>query len=433
MNIESLYSIFLHHPTITTDSRNIPEDSIFVALKGETFNGNAFAKEALTKGAAFAVIDEPEHAIDDRFIVVGDVLLCLQQLARYHRDQLGLTILAITGTNGKTTTKELVAAVLSRKFRVNFTQGNLNNHIGVPLTLLSMNKQTEIGVVEMGANHPGEIETLCQIANPDFGIITNIGKAHLEGFGSFEGVIKTKSELYNFLKLKNAKCFINADNPILAKQAEGLEQIQYGHSTSYFMAGELASTDNYLVVKALFQPGWLYLKSKLVGDYNFENLLAAACVGKYFEIDPLKIQAALNDYTPSNNRSQLIKTKNNTIIMDAYNANPTSMMAALINFANVSNDRKCLILGDMLELGEVSDTEHQKIVDFIDEQNFSEVFLVGPIFGNTTSLKEKKKFDQVELLSNYLKTQPIENKFILIKGSRGIHLEKILGLLNPQS
>lgn len=430
MNIEKLYSIFLNYPVVTTDSRNIPTDSIFFALKGDTFNGNAFAKEALNKGAAFAVIDEPEYAIDNRFIVVDDVLQCLQQLARYHRDKLGLKILAITGTNGKTTTKELVAAVLSRKFKVNFTQGNLNNHIGVPLTLLSMNKETEIGVVEMGANHPGEIDALCQIANPDFGIITNIGKAHLEGFGSFEGVIKTKSELYNFLKQKKAKCFINADNSILIKQAEGLEQIQYGHSTSYFMAGELASTDNYLVVKALFQPGWLYLKSKLVGDYNFENLLAAACVGKYFEIDPLKIQAALVDYTPSNNRSQLIKTEKNTIIMDAYNANPTSMMAALVNFANIKDESKCLILGDMLELGEVSDAEHQKIVDFIEEQNFSEVFLVGPRFGNTTNIKEKKKFDQVELLSNYLKTQPIENKLVLIKGSRGIHLEKILALLS---
>ncbi|MBL7968006.1 MAG: UDP-N-acetylmuramoyl-tripeptide--D-alanyl-D-alanine ligase [Prolixibacteraceae bacterium] len=430
MNIENLYSIFLNHPTVTTDSRNIPTDSIFFALKGETFNGNAYAKEALSKGAAFAVIDETVYATDDRFILVDNVLLCLQQLARYHRDQLGLTILAITGTNGKTTTKELVAAVLSCKFKVNYTQGNLNNHIGVPLTLLSMNMETEIGVVEMGANHPGEIASLCQIANPDFGIITNIGKAHLEGFGSFEGVIKTKSELYNFLKLKNAKCFINADNPILMKQAEGLEQIPYGHSTSYFMAGELASTENYLVVKALFQPGWLYLKSKLVGDYNFENLLAAACVGKYFEVDPLKIQEALSDYTPSNNRSQLIKTDKNTIIMDAYNANPTSMMAALVNFANIKNDQKCLILGDMLELGEVSDAEHQKIVDFIDEQNFNEVFLVGPKFGITKGQKEKKKFDQVELLSNYLKTQPIENKLVLIKGSRGIHLEKVLGLLS---
>ncbi|MBA4408561.1 MAG: UDP-N-acetylmuramoyl-tripeptide--D-alanyl-D-alanine ligase [Bacteroidota bacterium] len=430
MNIGSLYTIFLAHPVITTDSRNIPVNSIFFALKGETFNGNAFAGEALVKGAAFAVIDEPEFASNDRFIVVDNVLLYLQQLARYHRDQLGLPVLAITGTNGKTTTKELVAAVLSQKFKVNFTQGNLNNHIGVPLTLLSMTKETEIGVVEMGANHQGEINALCQIANPDYGIITNIGKAHLEGFGSFEGVIRTKSELYHFLKAKKAKCFINADNPLLVEQAKGVDKVTYGNSTDYYLAGELASTDSYLVVKALFESGWLYLKSKLVGDYNMENILAAACVGKYFEVDPLKIQEALSAYNPSNNRSQLIRTDKNTIIMDAYNANPTSMMAALENFTNIKNAQKCLILGDMLELGETSEAEHQKIVDYIEDQNFSDVFLVGPLFKCTKDRTEKKKFEQVELLSNYLKTQPIENKFILIKGSRGIHLEKILDLLN---
>jgi UDP-N-acetylmuramoyl-tripeptide--D-alanyl-D-alanine ligase len=426
MNIENLYTIFQEHPVITTDSRNIPASSIFFALKGETFNGNAFAGQALTKGAAYAVIDEPEYASNEHYILVDDVLLCLQKLARYHRDLLGLPIIAITGTNGKTTTKELVAAVLSQKYKVNFTQGNLNNHIGVPLTLLKMTKETELGVVEMGANHQGEINILCQIANPDFGIITNIGKAHLEGFGSFEGVISTKSELYHFLREKKGKCFIHADNSLLTKQAIGIEQITYGSSTEYFMAGELAASESYLVVKALFSGGWLYLKSKLVGDYNFENLLAAACVGKYFEINPLKIQEALAAYHPSNNRSQLIKTDRNTIIMDAYNANPTSMMAALVNFVKMGNDQKCLILGDMLELGGASLSEHQKIVDYIEDQIWEEVFLVGPIFKNTISRTKKKKFEQVELLSNYLKTQPIENKFILIKGSRGIHLEKIL-------
>jgi len=430
MNIESLYTIYLDHPVITTDSRNIPVNSIFFALKGETFNGNTFASQALAKGASYAVIDQPELASDDRCIVVDDVLLCLQKLARYHRDQLGMPIIAITGTNGKTTTKELIASVLKQKFKVNFTQGNLNNHIGVPLTLLSMTKETEMGVVEMGANHLGEIHMLCQIANPDYGIITNIGKAHLEGFGSFEGVIKTKSELYRFLKEKKGKCFINADNSLLASQATGLEQINYGISLDYFMAGELASTDNHLVVKALFSGGWLYLKSKLVGDYNFENLLAAACVGKYFGIDPLKIQEALAEYTPSNNRSQLIKTERNTIIMDAYNANPTSMMAALENFSKIENNQKCLILGDMLELGDASESEHQKIVDYIEDQNFSDVFLIGPHFEITKARTQKKKFEQVELLSNYLKTQPIENKLILIKGSRGIHLEKILDLVS---
>ena len=429
MTIEQLYKIFRSHPGITTDSRNIPLNSIFFALKGENFNGNKFADDALKKGAAYAIIDEPEYATGDRFIVVENVLSCLQQLARHHRDQLKLPILAITGTNGKTTTKELIAAVLAKKFRVNFTQGNLNNHIGVPLTLLSMTSDTEFGVVEMGANHPGEIKTLCEIANPDFGIITNIGKAHLEGFGSFEGVIKTKSELYDFLREKGGKCFLNADNPLLLKQAAKLNQISYGKSTDYFLAGEVASTDSYLVIKALFPKGWLYLKSKLVGDYNCENVLAAACVGKYFEIDPIEIQNALAEYTPANNRSQLIAKAKNTIIMDAYNANPTSMLAALNNFANIKHEQKCIILGDMLELGEVSEEEHQKIVDFIDKQRFAETFLVGKHFNNTNSPKEKKKFENVELLSNYLKTQPIENKLVLIKGSRGIHLEKILELL----
>ncbi len=430
METARLYEIFRQYPSVTTDSRNIPSGSIFFALKGANFNGNKFAKEALTKGAAYAVIDEPEYKNDDKLILVEDVLQSLQQLARYHRDRLKLPILAITGTNGKTTTKELVAAVLAKKFKVNFTQGNLNNHIGVPLTLLSMAEDTEFGVVEMGANHPGEIKLLCEIANPDFGIITNIGKAHLEGFGSFEGVIKTKSELYDFLRNKNGKCFINADNELLIKQSLKLEQIKYGQSTHYFMTGELASTDNYLVVKALFPKGWLYLKSKLVGDYNFENLLAAACVGKYFEVDPLQIQKALLDYTPSNNRSQLIQNEKNTIIMDAYNANPTSMMAALTNFATIQNNQKCIILGDMLELGESSHEEHQKIVNYIEEQNFEAIFLVGVQFKNTSDRIKKQKFDHVELLSNYLKTQPIENKLILIKGSRGIHLEKILELLS---
>ncbi len=429
MNTPTLYTIFNNYSTITTDSRNIPVNSIFFALKGENFNGNVYASDALTKGAAFAVIDEPEYALDDRYILVDDVLTSLQQLARHHRDQLKLPILAITGTNGKTTTKELVAAVLSKKFKVNFTQGNLNNHIGVPLTLLSMNKDTEFGVVEMGANHPGEIKLLCEIANPDFGIITNIGKAHLEGFGSFEGVIKTKSELYDFLRAKKAKCFLNADNPLLIRQAKELQQICYGKSTGNFMAGELASTNNQLVVKTLFPKGWLYLKSKLVGDYNFENLLAAACVGKYFEVDPLKIQEALADYTPSNNRSQLIKKEKNTIIMDAYNANPSSMMAALVNFSSINGENKCLILGDMLELGQTSGEEHQKIVDYIEEQKFTDVYLVGPQFMNTLCREEKKKFDRVELLSYFLQTHTLENKLILIKGSRGIHLEKIQELL----
>lgn len=430
MEIANLYQLFKQHPVVTTDSRNIPDNSMFFALKGDNFNGNRFAIEALSKGAAYAVIDEPEFAISERIILVDNVLTCLQDLARYHRDQLKIPILAITGTNGKTTTKELIAAVLSKKFKITFTQGNLNNHIGVPLTILSMTQETEIGIVEMGANHPGEIKILCEIAKPDFGIVTNMGRAHLEGFGSFDGVVKTKSELYDFLRAKKGKCFINADNALLNKQAYDLEKVSYGNSTNYFMPGELATTDYNLVVKVLFPKGWLYLKSKLVGDYNFENLIAAACVGKYFEVESLLIQQALEEYTPSNNRSQLIRNEKNILIMDAYNANPTSMMMALSNFVNIKNDQKCIILGDMLELGNTSDEEHQKIVDFIESHFFSDVYLVGPQFKKTITGKEKKKFDNVELLFNYLQTQPIENKLILIKGSRGIHLEKILELLS---
>lgn len=429
MEIASLYQLFLSHPVITTDSRNIPANSIFFALKGANFNGNAFALEALAKGAAYAVVDEIEFAANDRTILVRDVLTCLQELANYHRNQLGIPILAITGTNGKTTTKELITAVLSKKFNTNATKGNLNNHIGVPVTLLSMNKNTEFGVVEMGANHPGEIKLLCEIANPDFGLITNIGKAHLEGFGSFEGVIRTKSEMYDFIRNKKGKCFINADNQLLVKQSYEIDTITYGTSDSYFLTGETVNADNYLTIRTLFPKGWLYLKSKLVGGYNSENLLAAACVGKYFGVDPLLIQEAIAEYTPSNNRSQLIQKENNTIIMDAYNANPTSMMASLTNFINIRHDNKCVILGDMLELGETSGEEHQRIVDFLDQHNLSDVFLVGPVFMQTKDLKQKKKFEHVELLSNYLKTQPIENKLILIKGSRGIHLETVLEII----
>ena len=430
METANLYQIFLQHPVVTTDSRNIPANSLFFALKGENFNGNSYAAEALLKGAAFAIIDEPAFASSDKMILVEDVLSSLQQLASYHRAQLKLPVLAITGTNGKTTTKELIAAVLSKKFKIQFTKGNLNNHIGVPLTLLSISPETEIAVIEMGANHPGEIKALCELADPDFGMVTNMGKAHLEGFGSFEAIIKTKSEMYDYLRKKRGKCFINADNSLLIRQAVNLEQISYGKSTDYFMAGELATAGYHLVVKALFPKGWLYLKSKLIGDYNFENLLAAACVGKYFEVEPLLIQEALDQYSPSNNRSQLIKNEKNTIIMDAYNANPTSMMMALSNFAGIQEEHKCIILGDMLELGEDSEMEHQKIADFIESQNFGEVFLVGPHFMKTVTGKEKKKFDNAELLSDYLKTRPIVNKFILVKGSRGIRLEKILELLS---
>ncbi len=429
MQIEQLHRLFEQHPHISTDTRKIIPGSIFFALKGANFNGNQFAVEALKSGAAYAVIDEAPVEENEKLIRVEDSMKCLQQLAAFHRKKLNTPILAITGTNGKTTTKELTAAVLSTKYKICFTQGNLNNHIGVPLTLLHMDSSTEMAVIEMGANHPGEIDALCQIASPDFGLITNVGKAHLEGFGSFEGVVQTKTELYRFLKTKNGKCFVNSDDPVLSEKAKDLNSINYGKLGNNFLQGELASTDYYVVAKALFTKGWLYLKSKLIGSYNFDNILAAACVGLYFQIDPLLIQKAIENYTPSNNRSQLIETGTNRIIMDAYNANPTSMMASLRNFVSINHPEKVLILGDMLELGQESEPEHQKIVDFIAENKFEPVFLIGKNFAKTNDGQKTKKFDNAELLANYLNKQPLINKLILIKGSRGISLEKILGNL----
>jgi len=429
MEIEQLHRLFEQHPHISTDTRKIIPNSIFFALKGANFNGNQFAVQALKSGAAYAVIDEVPAEKNERLIEVKDSLKCLQQLAAFHRKKLGTPILAITGTNGKTTTKELTAAVLSMKYKLCFTQGNLNNHIGVPLTLLQMDSSTEMAVIEMGANHPGEIDALCQIAAPDFGLITNVGKAHLEGFGSFEGVVQTKTELYRFLKTKNGKCFVNAGDPVLNDQAKELDHISYGKSGDIFMQGEPASTDYFVVAKVLFPKGWLYLKSKLIGSYNFDNILAAACIGHYFQVDPLLIQKAIENYTPSNNRSQLIETGANKIIMDAYNANPTSMMASLHNFISIRHPQKVLILGDMLELGQESESEHQKIVDFISENEFEQVFLVGKNFSKTSDRQKTKKFDNAELLTDYLTKQPLENKLILIKGSRGISLEKTLGNL----
>lgn len=424
---EQLYTFFKESPTVSTDSRNIEPGCLFFALKGANFDGNAYALDALKKGAAFSIVDDPSLPKHEKLLFVSDVLEALQQLAAFHRKKLAVPVIGITGTNGKTTSKELIVAVLQRKFRVTFTQGNLNNHIGVPLTLLKMDQETELAVVEMGANHIGEIAQLCAIAAPDFGLITNIGKAHLEGFGSFEGVIKTKSELYDHLRKNGGKCFINADNDILTKQADGLEQLSYGQNESAQLKGELVESGYYLNTKVLFPKGWLYLKSKLIGSYNFENIMAAARIGMYLGVDPLEIQKAIELYQPTNNRSQLIVQGSVKIIMDAYNANPTSMMASLTNFSKVTGTGKILILGDMLELGELSHEEHQKIVDLIQNMEVTDVYLVGKEFSKTSSSIKTKKFDNAELLSDYLYQQkPMENQTILIKGSRGIQLEKVL-------
>ncbi len=426
MSIKEIYQLFIEHPVVSTDSRKIKKGCIFFALKGETFNGNKYAGNAIAEGAAYAIVDEMEYADNSRIIFVENVLKTLQELATFHRKKLALPILGITGTNGKTTTKELIAAVLAKKFRVSYTQGNLNNHIGVPLTLLGMNNETELGVVEMGANHPGEIAELCQIAQPNYGIITNIGQAHLEGFGSFEGVKKTKAELYNYIVKNNGTVFYNADNPILQELVISIKnKISYGQKEASF-TGEPIQSPPFIHVKTNFNKGVLYLNSNLIGNFNFENILAAACIGNHFEVDPLKIQAAIKNYSPTNNRSQLIKKGKLKIIMDAYNANPTSMSASIKSFlGNLSGDN-FLILGDMLELGKYSASEHMKIIEMIPEDLKQRTFLVGAEFVRAGRNSEIKTFAKVDELGVYLKRNPIKNGNILIKGSRGIQLEKIL-------
>ena len=427
---EKIYQLFKDFPVVSTDSRKIEKNSIFFALKGDNFNGNKFAAESIKKGAAYSIIDEKEYVTSDKTILVNNVLEALQDLANLHRKKLGIPILAITGTNGKTTTKELVAAVLAKKFKVSFTEGNLNNHIGVPLTLLKMNTETQFGVVEMGANHPGEIAELCKIAEPDFGIITNIGKAHLEGFGSFEGVKKTKAELFNFLKDKDAIFFYNSDNSILNSLAGNYKnKITFG-SKNANLTGKLLYSPPFVHIKTNFEKGVLYLNTNLIGDFNFENILAAACIGNYFEVDPLKIQNALKEYQPQNNRSQLIKRGNIKIILDAYNANPTSMQASIKSFLANNENNNYLILGDMLELGEYSKDEHLTIINILNNSNVKDVFLVGSIFSKIGNKSNLKTFQNVTELNSFLQKNPIKNGNILIKGSRGLELEKALEYLN---
>ena len=430
MSIEEIYKLFKKHPQISTDSRHIVQGAIFFALKGENFNGNSYAAAALNDGAAYALIDESPLKADNRFILVEDVLLTLQQLARYHRLELGIPIIAITGTNGKTTTKELITAVLEKKFSVTATKGNLNNHIGVPLTLLAMDTSTQLGVVEMGANHPGEIAALCSIALPDFGLITNVGKAHLEGFGSFEGVKKTKAELYRFIQERGGKIFRNTVNPHLKEMAEDAETIGYRtNREGSGIEGEIVNSSPILVFKAKFPKGWLYIKTHLAGGYNLENAMAAVCVGDYFGVDPLDISHALEAYIPSNNRSQFIQTAGNQILMDAYNANPSSMEAALDNFSTFDAPLKGVILGDMFELGESSGEEHQKIADKLAGMNLSLVLLSGKEFSRCHVVPNIRIFENNELLINYLKDLNPKGYLFLIKGSRGMKLENMIGKL----
>lgn len=432
MEISELYQIFLQCPRITTDSRNCPQNSIFFALKGANFNGNAFAKVALEKGCSYAIIDEKEYYEEGnkKMILVEDSLETLQKLANYHRRQLGVKIIAITGTNGKTTTKELIATILSEVHNVLYTQGNMNNHIGVPLTLLQMTNRHNLAVIEMGASHPGEIKELTNIVEPNFGIITNVGKAHLEGFGSFEGVLHTKGELFDFLRgREDNTVFINNENKYINSIADGLLKIKYGTEDGLYVNGEIISSDPFMSFrwKAGKNGEYTEVRTHLIGAYNFENAMAAVAIGRFFGVDAKHIKLALENYYPSNNRSQFKKTQNNQLIIDAYNANPTSMTAALANFNKIQAENKMLILGDMRELGVESLSEHQNIIDLIVEYGFKDVILVGSQFAETRNNFEC--FPNVMALADSLKKNCPMNKTILIKGSNGVHLEKIIDLL----
>ena len=428
MEISELYGIFKQHPQVTTDSRECPAGSIFFALKGESFNGNKFAAKAIEQGCAYAVVDEAEAAPDGdkRFILVDDCLTTLQRLANFHRRQLGTTIIGVTGTNGKTTTKELMAAVLRERYNVLYTEGNFNNHIGVPKTLLRLTGKHEVAVIEMGANHPGEIRTLVNIVEPDYGLITNVGKAHLAGFGSFEGVVRTKGELYDYLRGHGGTVFIHAENPHLAGIAHDLKLIKYGTGpeAGLVAAGELTGCDPYLNFRWRHCEGeWHTVATHIIGSYNIYNMLAAACVGLTFKVTPEQIDHALSHYVPSNNRSELEITAHNKLIIDAYNANPTSMNAALTNFKEMKVNPKMAILGDMKELGAVSREEHQKVVDMLKQSDISPVWLVGDEFSGTDC--DFPKFKNIDEVQAEIRRNRPEGYYILIKGSNSTKLFKL--------
>ena len=427
--ISELYHYFLRHPLVTTDTRNCPLGSIFFALRGESFDGNKFALLAIEKGCSLAVVDDPVYKGMANMFFVEDVLVALQQLANHHRKQLNIPIIGITGSNGKTTTKELVSSVLAKKYKVYFTPGNLNNHIGVPLTLLAMDSSTEMGVVEMGANHPGEIALLCEIAEPDFGIITNIGKAHIEGFGSYEGVRKTKGELYDHLSQKNGVVFVNANDEVLMGMSSHMQRELYGIDRPEAMvSGSDVCVSPFLSFSWNGKDGNAvsHVQSQMVGTYNVDNFLAAVAVGKWFGVADEDINQALSDYTPVNNRSQLIHGENNTVLMDAYNANPSSMAVALENFNAISHPQKIAVIGSMKELGHVSEEEHQRVVEMLRTANVMKVYLVGDEFSFADGQPGMTVFNKVDELIEQLKQVPLKDAFILVKGSRGNKLETIL-------
>ncbi len=427
MIIQDLHKLFLKCNSVSIDTRKIELNSFFVAINGERFDANTFAKEALEKGASYVVIDNKEYYIDERTVIVKNSLIALQQLAKYHRSYLKLHIIALTGSNGKTTTKELINVVLSKKYNTNATIGNLNNHIGVPLTILSFSKDIEIGIVEMGANHQKEIEFLCNLTQPDYGYITNFGKAHLEGFGGIEGVIKGKSELYTYCKNFNKKVFINKDDLIQNEKTKEIKRISFSQNDFSVDVFIEKVTANPLVT---VQFDNTEIHSNLIGLYNANNINAAITIGTYFGVSNELIKQAIESYIPENNRSQLLLKGTNEIILDAYNANPSSMKVALENFLQLDKSNKLVIIGDMFELGNESTEEHKAVVLMLLNQNDVECIFVGNDF-YTNKIKKNnfKFFITFEELSNFLQNNKIDNKMILIKGSRGMALERTLEFL----
>ena len=421
MTTAELFEQFLKSKTVTTDTRNISKDCIFFALKGANFNGNTFAQEAINQGARIAIVDEAEFENKtNNIFLVDDALKTLQNLAKTYRNYLKIPFIGLTGSNGKTTTKELISAVLKEKFRTHYTFGNLNNHIGVPLTILSIPENTEIAVIEMGANHQKEIELLASISQPDFGYITNFGKAHLEGFGGFEGVIKGKSELYDYLKSANKIAFINANDPIQVEKTTDIKRLSFSDQNNADYQIELIENkQEYLAVK--YQN--LDIQSHLTGNYNFSNISCAIAIGSYFGIDSDLIKQGIENYYPSNNRSQIIEKENYKIVMDAYNANPSSMEASLNNFAKFEGS-KTIVIGDMFELGEESKTEHQRILELAESLHFNQIYILGLHFKETNATNTNVvKFDNRQSFEEFLKNNAINSQNILIKGSHGMRLD----------
>jgi UDP-N-acetylmuramoyl-tripeptide--D-alanyl-D-alanine ligase len=425
MNIDELYSIYLNHPSVQTDTRMLKKNDIFFALKGPHFNGNTFAQQAIASGAAFAVIDEPEYEIPDKTLLVKNVLQTLQQLAHHHRKQFQIPFLAITGSNGKTTTKELIHEVLKSSYKVYTTEGNLNNHIGVPLTILKIKRDAEIAVIEMGANHLHEIEQYCSIAEPTHGLITNCGKAHLEGFGSIEGVKKGKGELFDHLRKNRGTAYIMQDYDYLKEMSKDIPNIFTYGTKNANVVGNVVSSSLFLTVK--IEPDTT-IHTKLAGDYNLPNVLAAAAVGQSMKIEMSKIKTAIENYIPSNSRSQLIEKGSNKILLDAYNANPSSMKLAIENFAKINAKNKVLMLGAMAEMGDASAAEHEALINHIKQYQWNDVILVGKAFEPYKNIFHY--FDNAVAAGKWFTSQLFENSYFLIKGSRSSQMEKAIGQFN---